>query len=177
MSPFDKVGVYGASGRFPDLLSKTKDLADVFEVVKEAVRVKLGVSRAGLMLGLAELGGDGSSFIGGMYPVASNIIIVNKGPLERVRASSPEMYKAYVFHILLHEYVHSVGYVDEGQARRTTLEISSGLFGKDHLVTRLAEDIREFLPMFTYPIPRPMPEDLQLELVKNFDRSNVNYIL
>lgn len=158
-------------------MTKAKDLADIFEVVKEAVRVKLGVSRAGLMLGLADLGGDNSSFIGGMYPVASNIIIVNKGPLERVRSSSPELYKAYVFHILLHEYVHSIGYIDEGLARRTTLDISTGLFGREHLVTKLSEDISQFLPMFTYPVPRPMPEDLQLELVKNFDRSSVNYIL
>jgi hypothetical protein len=177
MSPFDRQDVYGGSGRFPELLTKTKDLADIFEVVKEAVRVKLGVSRAGLMLGLADLGGDNSSFIGGMYPVASNIIIVNKGPLERVRSSSPELYKAYVFHILLHEYVHSIGYIDEGLARRTTLDTSTGLFGREHLVTKLAEDISQFLPMFTYPVPRPMPEDLQLELVKNFDRSSVNYIL
>jgi hypothetical protein len=44
-------------------------------------------------------------------------------------------------------------------------------------VTKLAEDISQFLPMFTYPVPRPMPEDIQLELVKNFDRSSVNYIL
>jgi hypothetical protein len=177
MSPFDRQDVYGGSGRFPELLTKAKDLADIFEVVKEAVRVKLGVSRAGLMLGLADLGGDNSSFIGGMYPVASNIIIVNKGPLERVRSSSPELYKAYVFHILLHEYVHSIGYIDEGLARRTTLDISTGLFGREHLVTKLSEDISQFLPMFTYPVPRPMPEDLQLELVKNFDRSSVNYIL
>ena len=177
MSPFDRIDVYGGSGRFPELLTKTRDLADVFEVVKEAVRVKLGVSRAGLMLGLADLGGDNTSFIGGMYPVASNIIIVNKGPLEMVRSSSPELYKAYVFHILLHEYVHSIGYIDEAQTRRMALDISSALFGGEHLVTKLAEDISQFLPMFTYPLPRPMPEDIQLELVKNFDRSSVNYIL
>lgn len=177
MSPFDRRDVYGGSGRFPELLAKTRDLADIFEVVKEAVRVKLGVSRAGLMLGLADLGGDSTSFIGGMYPVASNIIIVNKGPLEMVRSSSPELYKAYVFHILLHEYVHSIGHIDEAQTRKMTLDISSSLFGKEHLATRLAEDISQFLPMFTYPVPRPMPEDVQLELVKNFDRSSVNYII
>lgn len=158
------------------MLARAKDLADIFEVVKEAVRVKLGVSRAGLMLGLAELGGGSGSFIGGMYPVASNIIIVNRGPMNRVRSSSPELYSAYAFHILLHEYVHSIGYIDEEETRRRTLDISQALFGKEHLVTKLAEDICQFLPLFTYPVPSPMPEEIQLELVKGFDRSSVNYI-
>ncbi len=159
------------------MLARAKDLPDIFEVAKEAVRAKLGLSRAGLMLGLADLGGDVQSFIGGMYPLASNVIVMNKRPLARIKGTSPELYAPYAFHILLHEYIHSIGFIDEAETRRLTYEISENLFGRDHLVTKLAEDISQFLPHLSYPAPTPMPKEIQLELVKGFDRSSVNYIL
>jgi len=88
--------------RYPKKLETAKDLADIFEIVKEAVQARTGLSRAGLMLGLAELGGSGNSFIGGLYPVATNIIVMNKGPMQRILQDAPHLYKPYVFHILLH---------------------------------------------------------------------------
>jgi hypothetical protein len=164
------------TGKYPQRLEKAKDLADIFEIVKDAVRARLGVSRAGLMLGLAELGGEPHAWIGGLYPVASNIIVMNKGPLARILGSSPELYKSYVFHILLHEYIHAIGYMDEDLTRKKALEISESLFGPQHLATKMAQDITQYLPQMTYPFPMKAPEDMQIELVKGFDRSSVNYI-
>ena len=73
----------------------------------------MGISRAGLMLGLAEMGGDNKSFVGGLYPVTSNIIVMNKSVLKRIMAIQPDMYKSYAFHVLLHEYIHAIGILDE----------------------------------------------------------------
>lgn len=161
---------------YPLRLEKAKDLADIFEIVKDAVRARLGISRGGLMLGLAELGGDPQAWIGGLYPVASNVIVMNKGPMSRIMETAPELYKPYVFHILLHEYIHSVGYMDEDLTRKRALEISEALFGGEHLATKMAADIMQFFPHITYPVPMKAPESMQLELVKGFDRSSVNYI-
>jgi hypothetical protein len=161
---------------YPARLEKAKDLADIFEIVKDAVRARLGLSRGGLMLGLAELGGDPNSWIGGLYPVGSNIIVMNKGPMSRIMDAQPELYKAYCFHILLHEYVHSVGYMDEALTRQRSLEISEALFGKEHLATKIAADITQFFPYITYALPTKPPEDMGLELVKGFDRSSASYI-
>jgi hypothetical protein len=169
-------GKYTTMSTYPAKLEAAKDLADIFEIVKEAVRAQLGHSRAGLMLGLAELGGDQRSWIGGLYPVASNIIVMNKGPMGRVMEASPELYKPYVFHILLHEYIHAVGYMDEALTARKALEISVALFGADHMATKMAQDIGQFFPMLTYPVPTQAPEGANIELVKGFDRSSVNYI-
>ena len=72
-------------------LEKAKDLADIFEIVKDAVRARLGMSRGGLMLGLAELGGSPEGWIGGLYPVATNVIVMNKGPMQRILEQSPEL--------------------------------------------------------------------------------------
>lgn len=159
---------------YPARLEKAKDLTDIFEIVKDAVQAQLGLSRGGLMLGIAELGGDPHSWIGGFFPVGTNIIVMNKGPMERIKAQNPELYKPYCFHILLHEYVHTVGYMDEALTRKRALEISERLFGADHLTTKIAQDITQFFPYITYALPTKPPEDMQMELVKGFDRSCYN---
>lgn len=165
-----------AGSNYPARLEKAKDLADIFEIVKDAVSAQLGLSRGGLMLGIAELGGRPDSWIGGFYPVATNIIVMNKGPMNKILREQPELYKAYCFHILLHEYIHTVGYMDETLTRKRALEISERLFGKEHLATRMASDISQFFPHITYAVPTEPPEDLNMELVKGFDRSCASYI-
>jgi hypothetical protein len=164
------------SSNYPARLERAKDLADIFEIVKDAVSAQLGLSRGGLMLGIAELGGRPDSWIGGFYPVATNIIVMNKGPMNKILRERPELYKAYCFHILLHEYIHTVGYMDEALTRKRTLEISERLFGKEHLATKMATDISQFFPQITYAVPTEPPEDLNMELVKGFDRSCASYI-
>jgi hypothetical protein len=47
---------------------------------------------------------------GRLLPVATNIIVMNRGPMNRIRAQQPHLFKSYCFHILLHEYVHAWGY-------------------------------------------------------------------
>jgi len=83
------------SSNYPARLERAKDLADIFEIVKDAVSAQLGLSRGGLMLGIAELGGRPDSWIGGFYPVATNIIVMNKGPMNKILRERPELYKAY----------------------------------------------------------------------------------
>ena len=112
-----------------------KNLIEIFEMVKEAVRKSEGRSRAGLMLGLQELGSSLNGFIGAYYPVASNIIVVNQTPIRRIIETKPQLMKPYGFHVLLHEYIHSLGFLDEEITKRKTYEISKDNFGKKHVIT------------------------------------------
>ena len=161
---------------FPTLLENAKTLADIFEVVKAAVRENTGLSRGGLMLGLADLGNHPQGFFGAFFPVGSNFIVMNRIPLERIKESSPELYKPYAFHILLHEYIHSLGYLDERHVRQMVYDMTRALFGDEHPATQLAEDIRRFIPNLAYPDIAWQPGGLNIELVDDFDRSSVNYI-
>lgn len=158
--------------RYARRLEQAKGIPGIFEVVKDAVMETEGWSRSGLMLGLAEMGGSGDSFIGGLHPLGTNIIIMNKVPLRRVAESYPELYRPYVFHVLLHEYVHTIGIVDEVDTRQRVLSITRALFGEDHLATKVAEDIRRFLPFITYPTSLSLPEGVEIELVEGFDHSD-----
>jgi len=156
-------------------LESAKDLPDIFEIVKTAVRKSTGMERPGLMLGLANLGGGPEGLIGAFYPIATNIIVMNTLPLKRIKETDPALYKPYVFHILLHEYLHTLGVIDEVATRKKAYEISTEIFGKDHVVAQLAADLSRFIPKLVYPVYgwQP-PEEYQLELVKGFDRSSTS---
>jgi len=161
---------------FPKLLENAESLSDIFEVVKTAVVQSLGRSRAGLMLGLADLGNHPQGWLGAFYPVGSNVIVMNKIPLQRIKETNPELYKPYAFHVLLHEYLHSLGNIDENVVRKKVFDITKEVFGEEHLTTQLAKDTSCFFPNLVYPDVLWEPEDIQIELVRGFDRGNVCYI-
>ena len=160
---------------FDENLRKSKDLVEIFELVKKAVRTTMGRERAGLMLGLANLGGGPQGFVGAFFPIATNIIVMNSLPLQRVRETDPSLFRPYVFTILLHEYLHTLGIIDEVSTRRQAYEISSQLFGKGHPVTQLAADLGKFIPKLVYPVYGWQPaEEYNIELVKGFDKSSTD---
>jgi len=163
---------------FSEQLQNSKSLPDIFEVVKEVVRKTVSAERAGLMLGLAELGGAPNFWIGAFYPVGTNMIVMNRSSLDRVLETNPAVYNPYCFHVLLHEYLHSLGILDEETTRRATYKITRMAFGDEHVVTQMAQDIRRFLPYLTYrdPFWTP-PRELEIELVRGFDNSSVTYII
>lgn len=156
-------------------LEKARDMPEIFELVKLAVRKTWGKERSGLMLGLSNLGGGPDGFVGAFYPVATNIIVMNTLPLNRIRQTDPTLYKPYVFHILLHEYIHALGIIDEAATRTKVKEISERMFGADHPTTQLALDMTRFMPNLVYPVYGWKPEgEPSLELVKGFDRSSTD---
>ena len=157
-------------------LEKAQTLADIFEVVKEAVWEKETQSRGGLMLGLANLGNHPQGFLGAFFTMGSNMIVMNKIPLLRIKETDPKLYKPYAFHVLLHEYIHSLGYMNEDFVHRKVYEITKPLFGETHLATQIAKDATSFIPNLVYPDISWKPDDMHIELVEGFDRSSVNYI-
>ncbi|UCD14621.1 MAG: hypothetical protein JSW60_04160 [Thermoplasmatales archaeon] len=151
------------------------DLIDAFELVKKLVRKSEGRSRAGLMLGLQELGASLNGFIGAYYPVSSNIIVMNKTPIRRINETYPKLIKPYSTHILLHEYIHSLGIIDETITRQKTYEISREHFGEEHLVTKFSRNMEQFFPFLVYPFYGWFPQsEVPIELIKGFDKSSIN---
>jgi len=161
---------------FNTKLNEAQTLADIFEVVKEAVLKSTGKCRGGLMLGMANLGNHPQAFMGGFFTVGSNVIVMNKIPLQRIKETKPELYKPYAFHVLLHEYIHSLGYLDESMVHSKVLEITSQALGQDHLATKIAVDAKNFMEHLVYPDCAWKAEDDRMELVDGFDRSSVSYI-
>lgn len=158
-------------------LVNAKTFSDIFQIVKEMVREYIGAEQAGLMVGVTDLGAHNKGFIGAFYSLNANMIIINKKPLARILQTNPSLYNYYLFHVMLHEYVHSIGSYDEAMTRELVLEISGHYFGNEHVVTQLASNIEKFMPHLTYPAQgfQP-PQDINIEFVRGIDRENIKYI-
>jgi hypothetical protein len=159
------------------MLDQATTMPEIFEVVKEVVRLHMKVERSGLMLGLSNLGGGTGYLVGGFFQVAGNMIVMNSLPLARIQETNPALYKPYVFHILLHEYVHSIGYLDEATTRPIVLELSERAFGKDHAVAELGRGWEKYMPNLVYPVVGWQPEGgFSVEVVRGFDPGATSYI-
>jgi hypothetical protein len=160
---------------FEKKLRESNSIADIFEIVKEIVWKILKKSRAGLELGLTELGNSTQGLIGAYYVSGSNIIIMNETPLKRIQETNPKLLVPYIFSTLLHEYLHSFGYFNEELVRRLTYDICCKIFGDNNVITEISKDMSKFFPNLIYPEGMPKT-DAPIKLVKDFDRSNIRYI-
>ena len=164
---------------FSTKLDACDSLADIFELVKASTKKFLGQHRAGLMLGLANLGMRRGSFVGAFHPLGSNIIVMNKAPFDvALRTTDKKVFNAYCFHLLLHEYLHALGYVSEEEVRDLVHRICSLALGKDNPATVMAErGLAFYFPKVTYFSQNTrIPRDIQIELIKDFDKSSAGYI-
>jgi hypothetical protein len=157
-----------------------QQMPQIFENVKKDVKKIMGRHRAGLSLGLVEMGMFRGGFIGGMHFHPGTEIVMNKSPLKIILESQPyEIIWAYTYHILLHEYIHSLGIVDEQQCRTITLTISEEIFkDKNHPVLILARNgIGVFIPdlKIVFVPPERRPDGMSIEYVSGFDRESQSY--
>ncbi len=158
---------------FEHVLDRTADYDRVFRVVRDAVHRELGLERPGLGLGLSNL----PPSIGAYWQVTGNLIVLNEGLVQAMRAnaSSPLELNSFVYVILAHEYLHSLGYLDEGAVRKVTARVTRAAFGADHPATRMAEgDLWQLYPFLAYA---PGGNGQRIKVVRGFDlASTQNYI-
>jgi hypothetical protein len=118
-------------------------------------------------------------FIGAFHPIGSNIIVMNKAPLEiALKSTGKNIYNAYCFHLLLHEYLHSLGYIDEETVRELTHEVCQLASGDANPATVMAEKgVGAYFPKVKYfKSQSPVPRDLKIEIIRGFDMPSVGYI-
>jgi hypothetical protein len=154
-------------------LATAKEFDEIFEIVKAATEARLGIHRAGLTLVL----GDIPNNVGAFHEMGSNAIVMNRNLLRIVERLSKSRAKknSYVFMILLHEYLHSLGYTDDRQVRRLGREISSEFLGSRHPAAEMAtRPLDAFFPEIgRYAAFRDKGE---YETVRRFDSSSTPYI-
>jgi hypothetical protein len=155
------------------LLASAKGFDEIFEMVKTATEQSLGRHRAGLTLVL----GDISNNVGAYHEMGSNAIVMNRNLLRIVEklSKSKARTNSYVFMILLHEYLHSLGFTDDGQVRRIGREISDEYLGRNHMAAEMAvKPLDAFFPQLgRYAAFRDKGE---YETVRRFDSSSTPYI-
>ena len=157
---------------FAKKLEKSENFAEIFDLVKKSAEATLDKRRDGLMLALQYLPEN----LGAYYGLGSNFIVMNKALLEKFDEAYEEKdTKAYVFSVLLHEYLHSLGYVDEEFARALTYQISKAVLGEGHMSTKIA---KHGIGAFINPSARSMKgqQHENLEVVDSFSIEHITYI-
>ena len=115
------------------------DYSQVFDLIRRIVSTVLRKSHSGILLGLQDLGFHPQGFVGGYHRVGTNEIYLNRNVLQIMREETTEdHYKAYLFHLLLHEYIHSVGWTDEKKTKELTRTLSREIFNTKHPVYKIA---------------------------------------
>jgi hypothetical protein len=157
---------------YRDKILHLADFNEAFELVKSTVEAKFKIHRAGLTLILQGL----PTNVGAYHVLGSNIIIVNKrilGILKRYKSN--EEYNSYLFMVLVHEYLHSLGIIDELQVRNMTYVLIASLVGEDHAAANMAR----YQPWDLFPelnLFHSNSFEQNFEIVKNFDKATQSYI-
>jgi hypothetical protein len=159
--------------QFVEKIANLKDFDETFELVKAVVLQKFKLHRAGLSLILQMM----PSSLGAYHMLGSNAIVVNTYLLTTLKriVKSTEEYNSYIFMVLSHEYLHSLGIVNENTVRQMTFELCKWMLGNDHTATKMAKNG----PSAIYPELRSLMQSQfgkDFQVVKNFDRSNQTYI-
>lgn len=155
-------------------LDKAGGFSQIWEIVKEAVQDSLGENRGSMMLFLDDL----PIHLGAYHPLGTNNIVLNRTLIQIVEAAtkSKQLVNAFVYSLLVHEYIHALGHVSEAEARGLVYEISRKCFGEDHIATRLAKEspwtLLRDIPLNEIEVPKRV-----MEIVKDFEKSNQKYIV
>ena len=83
---------------------------------------------------------------------------------------------AFVYSLLLHEYLHALGHAHESEVRSLVYIVSKECFGEDHTITELAET-SPWILLKNFPLGNRETFGHSLEIVKDFEKPDRNYII
>lgn len=155
-------------------LEEAQGYGEVWEIVKGNAQQFLKQKRRGMMLFLDDM----PLKLGAYHPVGTNNIVLNRALVQLVEATtkSKKLVNAFVYTILLHEYLHALGYLRETEVRPLVFRISKFCFGEEHVATRLAKlgpwSLFQGLPVDTSKAPNRV-----MEIVRDFEKTNQRYIV
>ena len=102
-------------------------------------------------------------------------IVMNRTLLNHFDKSQSKYKKEFIFLILLHEYLHSLGHTDEAEVRLFSHKIVMKAFGVEHPLTQMAEkgpfSILPKLPRYGLHGRNENPE-----LITTFEKNQRTYI-
>ncbi len=172
-SPPSKSTIPAELAKISAKISPETDYNSIFSLVRKAVKKATGRERVGIGLAIADL----PSQLGAFWEVGGNYIVMNRNLLDALKVANrpPEEINSFVFVILMHEYLHSLGYLDEKVARSMTAKICSSIFDSNHPAYSLGmKDPWAVYPFLAY-VPNGNGENFRI--VNNFDSESVTYIM
>ena len=155
-------------------LDNAQGYSEVWEIVKDNAKAVLKQQRRGMMLFLDDM----PLRLGAYHPLGTNNIVLNRVLVQIVESTtkSRKLLNAFVYTLLLHEYLHALGYIPEAEVRPLVYRVSEMCFGEEHVATRLAKSgpwsLLRGVPLDALNAPRRV-----MEIVKDFEKTNQKYIV
>ncbi len=155
-------------------LDDAQGYGEVWEIVKDNAQHFLKQQRRGMMLFLDDM----PLKLGAYHPIGTNNIVLNRALVQLVEATtkSKKLVNAFVYTLLLHEYLHALGYLRETEVRPLVFRISKSCFGEEHVVTRLAK-LGPWSLLQGLPVDKSTAPKRVMEIVKDFEKTNQGYII
>ena len=155
-------------------IDKAEGFSEIWKIVKDSVKDFLGERRRGMMLFLDNL----PPRVGAYHPLGTNNIVLNRTLVDTVESitKSKRLVNAFVYSLLVHEYLHALGHITETEVRNLVYKISKECFGEDHIVTKLAETTPWIL-FKDIPLSNIKTSNSPMEIVKDFERPNGMYMV
>ncbi|MGC8645359.1 MAG: hypothetical protein ACP5UO_03710 [Thermoplasmata archaeon] len=166
-------GIRESLSRVSGQYGEKVDFDSIFTLVRKAVKSYLGKERVGIGLALSSL----PAGLGAFWEVGGNYIVMNRnliGAMKSMGRSSLEI-NSLVFVILMHEYLHSLGVLDEAGARELTRRICSNFFPEDHPAYLLSE--KDPWQVYPFLMTAPGGRGEEMEIVRQFDTNSTSYIM
>ncbi len=154
------------SNHYSAQLEQAKNYSEIWGVVKDTAYEVLCLRRKGLMLFLDDL----PIQLGAYHSIGTNNIVLNRTLVEIAEntLSSRRVVNAFVYILLLHEYVHALGEYSEVEARKIVLQVARICFGEEHVVTDIAKkspwSVLRGMPLEVMKTPKRV-----MEIVKDFE--------
>ena len=155
-------------------IDNAKGFNEIWEIVKDTVKDFSGEHRRGMLLFLDYL----PLRLGAYHPLGTNNIVLNRTLINIVETTtrSTSLVNAFVYSLLVHEYLHALGHIPEVEVQSLVYKVSKACFGENHIVVKLAEESPWFLlrdvPLSLVEVPRGA-----MEIVKDFEEPSQRYIM
>jgi hypothetical protein len=155
-------------------LESAQGYGEVWRLTKHNVKTVLNKGRGSMMLFLDDM----PLRLGAYHPLGTNNIVLNRALVQIVEATtkSTKLLNAFVYVLLLHEYLHALGYVRETQVRPLVYRVSKTCFGEEYATTQLAKlgpwSLLQGLPLDRLDGPKKV-----IEIVKDFEKANPRYVV
>ena len=114
--------------------------------------------------------------VGDYHQVGSNGIVLNRRLVDAMANSAKSVteFNSFIFSLLLHEYLHSLGYLNEHEVSDLVQKISLEVFGADHPAVQMSKEIPVTRMLLDAPTSKP---EKGLELIRNFEKPRHRYIV
>ncbi|MCW4053104.1 MAG: hypothetical protein NWE78_07860 [Candidatus Bathyarchaeota archaeon] len=155
-------------------LENAQGYSEVWQLTKHNVETVLDKGRRSMMLFLDDM----PLRLGAYHPLGTNNIVLNRTLVGIVEATteSTKLLNAFVYVLLLHEYLHALGYVRETQVRPLVYKVSKNCFGKEYITSQMARRgpwiLLRGLPLDKLKAPKRV-----IEIVKDFEKAIPRYIV